>query len=193
MVAAEAEANRKASTALVQDNPDKLLRLIESQTEEPTLFAPAHHPVLPSDVNLKRLGQVACAIHERNPKDFEMLLGTPNVGPATVRSLALIAELNYDAPVSHRDPAKGQPGQAKAGEAPEETRSWADYSYAHGGKDGHPFPVDRMTYDRNIAVLIPFVLCGEWRSAVGTGHRLFRNLVFAFSARFHHRPASDDS
>ena len=41
----------------------------------------------------------------------------------------------------------------KAGEAPEQTRSWADYSYAHGGKDGHPFPVDRMTYDRNIAVL----------------------------------------
>jgi hypothetical protein len=153
MVAAEAEANRKASTALVQDNPDKLLRLIESQTEGPTLFAPAHHPVLPSDVNLKRLGQVVSAVHERNPKDFEMLLGTPNVGPATIRSLALIAELIYDAPVSHRDPAKGQPGQVKAGEGPQETRSWADYSYAHGGKDGHPFPVDQMTYDRNIAVL----------------------------------------
>ena len=67
--------------------------------------------------------------------------------------MALIAELIYRTPVSRRDPtdkpveALGYPAPA----APE--RKWADYSYAHGGKDGHPFPVDCATYDRNIAVL----------------------------------------
>lgn len=151
MVAVEAEANRKATTALVRDNPEKLLRLIESQTGEPTLFAPAHHVVLPTDVNLKRLEQVVRTAHDRNPGDFETLLGTSNVGPATVRSLALIAELIYDAPVSHRDPVIGQASQPNSVDA--QGRRWADYSYAHGGKDGHPFPVDRETYDRNISVL----------------------------------------
>ena len=147
MVATEAEANRQASAALVRENPDKLLRLIESHTQEPTLFAPVHHPVLPSNVNKERLQKIIRAAHERGPKDFETLLGTPNVGPATIRSLALIAELVYDAPVSHRDPVVPSPLGQKSG------RQWADYSYAHGGKDGTPFPVDRQTYDRNIVVL----------------------------------------
>lgn len=152
MVALEAEANRKASTELIRDNPDKLLKIIEAQMDGPTLFAPAHHPVLPSDINLDRLNKVARIAHERHPKDFEALLGTPNVGPATIRSLALIAELIYDAPVSHRDPASPPPKNSE-GLAKASTRKWADYSYAHGGKDGHPFPVDRSAYDRNIAVL----------------------------------------
>jgi hypothetical protein len=148
MVAREAEKNRAASAELIRENPEKLLRLIESQTREPTLFAPAHHPVLPSNVNLPRLEKIIHAAHERCPQDFVTLLGTPNVGPATIRSLALIAELIYDAPVSHRDPAKN----FTANKIPS-LRKWADYSYAHGGKDGTPFPVDRKTYDRNIIVL----------------------------------------
>jgi hypothetical protein len=141
MVANEAGPSREASAALVRENPDKVMSLIDSQIEGPTLFAPSHHPVLPSDVNLERLRKVIQAAHERYPQDFETLLGTPNVGPATVRSLALIAELIYDAPACHRDPAQ----------APE--RKWADYSYAHGGKDGHPFPVNREAYDQSIHVL----------------------------------------
>ncbi len=76
------------------------------------------------------------------------LLGTRGVGPATVRSLSLLAELIHDAPASHRDPS--QPiATAPAGER----RRWADYAYAHGGKDGTPFPVDRETYDESIAIL----------------------------------------
>lgn len=71
-----------------------------------------------------------------------------SVGPATIRSLTLIAELLYGAPVSHRDPTV--PAANAVGGS---NRKWADYSFAHGGKDGHPFPVDRATYDRNIAVL----------------------------------------
>jgi uncharacterized protein len=141
MVAAEAEANRKASADLVRQDPARLLKIIEEQAAGPTLFAPAHHPVLPADVDLDRLARVVRVAHERHPADFEALLGTAQVGPATIRSLALIAELVYGAPVSHREPGAPPP------------RKWADYSYAHGGKDGHPFPVDRDTYDRSIAAL----------------------------------------
>lgn len=148
MVACEAEANRDRSAALVRQNPDKLLADIAQMTEGPTLFAPSHHPVLPSDTNLARLGKIVRRAHERHPQDFETLLGTPTVGPATIRSLSLLAELIYKAPASHRDPAQA-PDSSKRPDG----RRWADYSYAHEGKDGQPFPVDRATYDHNIVVL----------------------------------------
>ncbi len=148
MVAMEAEANRNASTELVGWNPDKLLAELQRVTEGPTLFAPAHHAVLPADINVQRLDRIVRSAHEQNPADFAALLGCQGVGPATVRSLSLLAELIYSAPASHRDPAH-QPPASPSGD----TRCWADYSYAHGGKDGHPFPVDRETYDRNIAIL----------------------------------------
>jgi hypothetical protein len=140
MVAEEAEQNRQSSAALVRWNPDKLMYEVRKLTEGPTLFAPAHHQVLPADVNVERLERIVKTAHERNPADFITLLGTRGVGAATVRSLSLVAELVYGAPASHRDPAADKP-------------RWADYSYAHGGKDGHPFPVDRRTYDQSIAVL----------------------------------------
>ena len=154
MVAVEAGQNRDASAALVRDDPEKLLKIIEADSAGgPTLFAPRHHPVLPSDVNLARLEKVVRAAHERHPKDFETLLGTSHVGPATVRSLALIAELIYDAPISHRDPTTPAPAPPDSTNASSSARKWADYSYAHGGKDGYPYRVDRTAYDRNIAVL----------------------------------------
>jgi len=153
MVAREAAPNRRASTDLVRQNPDKLLSEIERVTEGPTLFAPSHHAVLPADVNLQRLRRIVRAAHERDPKDFETLLGTSGVGPATVRSLSLLAELIYDVPASHRDP--GAPLTARSGDG--SGRRWADYSYVHGGKDAHPFPVDRDTYDRNTRILLDAV------------------------------------
>ena len=70
------------------------------------------------------------------------------------RILSLLAELIYATPASHRDPAcprADADGQAEASD--HSARRWADYAYAHGGKDGIPFPVDRDTYDRNIAIL----------------------------------------
>src|SRR5688500_4120096 len=161
MVAAEAEANRSASAELVRWNPDKLmyeLRKLGVRQEGPSLFAPAHHEVLPENVNLDRLERIVRTAHERNPRDFATLLGTEGVGAATVRSLSLIAELIYDATASHRDPAV-QPAPAAQGEplpavlSHLSKRSWADYSYAHGGTDGTPHPVDRATYDRSINVL----------------------------------------
>ena len=75
------------------------------------------------------------------------LLDTEGVGAATIRSLSLLTELIYDAPASHLAPAV-IPVPAAG-----EPRKWADYSYAHGGNDAHPFPVDRDNYDRSIAIL----------------------------------------
>jgi len=157
MVAEESDDNRRASAALVRENPDWLLAEIERYTEGPTLFAPARHPVLNLDVDRKRLRNIVVRAHEENPAHFEALLGTQGVGPAAIRSLALLAEIIFQAPPSRRDPATPRPAPSDAprpspGE-PASQRRWADYSYAHGGKDGTPFPVDRATYDRNILVL----------------------------------------
>jgi hypothetical protein len=151
MVASEAESNRDRSAELIRWNPDRLMYELRRVTDGPTLFAPEHHAVLPADVNPDRLERIVRTAHERFPRDFQTLLGTQGVGAATVRSLSLLAELIYDAPASHRDPAKEPAPPQPAEKAP--PRRWADYSYAHGGKDAHPFPVDRATYDRSISVL----------------------------------------
>jgi len=157
MVAEEAGENRRASTALVHEKPGWLLGEIERLAEGPTLFAPARHPVLELDVSRKRLERIVTAAHEQNPADFEALLGLTGVGPATVRSLSLLAEIIFQAPPARRDPTgraeRREPSGEPATPPARSTRCWADYSYAHGGKDGTPFPVDRATYDRNIAVL----------------------------------------
>jgi len=150
MVACEADANRRGSVSVVQESPRNMLEEIELLTEGPTLFAPQRHRVLPPDVNLRRLRQIVVDAHDQHPEDFESLLGLPGVGPAAIRSLSLLAEIIFQAPPSHRDPA-AVPGPVEPDGRPE--RRWADYAYAHGGKDGTPFPVNRETYDRNIAVL----------------------------------------
>jgi len=130
MVAAEADASRTASVQVARLDPDRVLREVQAG---PSLFLPRHHAVKTADIEPKRLSRILRVLCEHAPADFERLLGVPGVGGKTVRSLALIAELIYDAPACRRDPAT--------------------FSYAHGGKDGHPFPVDRPTYDRNIAIL----------------------------------------
>ncbi|QSR84920.1 DUF763 domain-containing protein [Methylacidimicrobium sp. B4] len=139
MIAAEAGPNRVASAALIRDDPERFLETLRAAVEGPTLFAPTRHALLPIDVDLARLGRIVAAAHRIAPKDFEALLGTPQIGPKAIRSLALTAEIIYGAPVSHRDPAH--------------SKRWADYAYAHGGKDGHPFPVDRRLYEQDIAVV----------------------------------------
>jgi len=160
MVAGEADSNRSASAAVVRENPDWVCEQIERYTEGPTLFAPRNHRLMPRDVNRQHLRRILISAHEQQPGSFEALLGTQGVGPATVLSLSLLAELIFDAPASHRDPAERfrapahvpAEQQHRADQRPEK-RHWADYAYAHGGKDGTPFPVDRETYDRNIAIL----------------------------------------
>jgi hypothetical protein len=97
------------------------------------LVMPAHHDVRAKDVDLKRLGAVLAVAHERELRDFASLLLVEGLGPRTLQSLALIAEVVHGAPSRFSDPAR--------------------FSFAHGGKDGHPFPVPLKTYDESLGVL----------------------------------------
>lgn len=153
LVAGEADQNRSATTKLIAEHPDWIMNEWRLATSGPTLFAPKHHRVLDADINPERLRKLVVAAHEQHPQDFATLVGAAGVGPATLRSLTLLAEIIFDAPVSHRDPAAAATSDSPL-EATKDGRRWADYSFAHGGKDGTPFPVDRDTYDRNIQILL---------------------------------------
>jgi len=99
----------------------------------PHLALPAHHDVHPSDVVLRRLHGSLAAAADRAPSDYAELLLVPGVGARTVQALAAVAEVVHGAPCRFTDPAR--------------------FSFAHGGKDGHPFPVPLSVYDRTIEVL----------------------------------------
>ncbi len=94
---------------------------------------PAHHEVRSSDVFTRRLHGTLAAAAERGPVDFPELLLIPGVGARTVQSLAMVAEIVHGAPCRFRDPAR--------------------FSLAHGGKDGHPYPVPLEVYDQTIRIL----------------------------------------
>jgi hypothetical protein len=97
------------------------------------LQLPSHHDVREGDVILRRLHGNLAAAAECGPKDFAELLLVPGVGPRTVRALAMVAEVLHGAPCRFSDPAR--------------------FSLAHGGKDGHPFPVPVRVYDETIRTL----------------------------------------
>jgi hypothetical protein len=103
------------------------------QPSLPHLVMPAHHDVRPSDVIARRLHGTLASAAERGPADFADLLLTPGVGARTVQSLAMVAEVVHGAPYRFADPAR--------------------FSLAHGGKDGHPYPVPIKVYDETIRVL----------------------------------------
>jgi hypothetical protein len=131
LVAAESAAARDATTALAARPPAEMLAELD---DLPLLRMPARHPLLATaDVDPRRLHQTLLRTYERPPADFESLLGVPGLGPKSLRALTLIAELLHGARASTRDPAR--------------------FAFAHGGKDGTPFPVDRQTYDRTIELL----------------------------------------
>jgi len=106
---------------------------VNIEIEGSSIVMPAHHEVLAQDVDLKRLGGVLATAYESQPKDFESLMLTPGLGPRTLQSLALVSEVIYGTPSRFNDPAR--------------------FSFAHGGKDGHPFPVPLKIYDESIRVL----------------------------------------
>jgi hypothetical protein len=130
MVASESAAARAAVTELAAQPPQELLSLFE---RVPSLFMPRRHPVSLADVDPGRLHKVLLRTYEQPPEDFASLLGTAGLGPKSLRALALTAEVIYGARASTRDPAR--------------------FAFAHGGKDGTPHPVDRVTYDTTIEVL----------------------------------------
>jgi hypothetical protein len=104
--------------------------------------------LLLQDINPERIAGTLTSAYEAQPQNFEQLLGTPNVGPKTIRALALLSEVIHGARPSFRDLAR--------------------FSFAHGGKDGHPYPVDRQTYDQSIHILKEAVQ----RAKVGERDRL---------------------
>ncbi|MDP9114122.1 MAG: DUF763 domain-containing protein, partial [Acidobacteriota bacterium] len=97
------------------------------------LKMPRHHDVRPENVDLNRLGAVLAVAYERDLHNFADFLLTEKLGPRTLQTLALVAEVIHGTPVRFSDPAR--------------------YSFAVGGKDGHPFPVPLRTYDESIDVL----------------------------------------
>ncbi len=125
--------DRRASSAqeallhIASESPEKTLASL------PKLLLPGHHDVTASDVDLRRLGAVLAVSYDRQLRDFASLLLLKKLGPRTLQTLALVAEVVHGAPARFSDPAR--------------------FSFALGGKDGHPFPVPLKTYDESLSVL----------------------------------------
>ena len=143
MVAHKSEAARKASVDLSKEPTRKLMNLIQSaakplnqtslqqwlpKTADPSLLTQTTLN-MPRNINWDTLAR----LYEFQPSNYEELLSVKGVGPATVRGLALVAELVYGEEPSWEDPVK--------------------FSFAYGGKDGVPFPVDRKAMDESIEIL----------------------------------------
>jgi len=127
LTAVEARTSREGILKISEENPGKIIDAFQH------LKMPSHHELRAADVNLKRLGSTLWLAHENHPEDFEELLLLKGVGPRTIQSLALVSEVIHGSPTRFKDPAR--------------------FSFAHGGKDGHPFPVPTKVYDETIGVL----------------------------------------
>jgi hypothetical protein len=127
LVDANARRAQQALMAIAHEHPEVTLR------EARKYCAPRHHDVRPENVDLKRLGAVLAVAYDRHLHDFAEFLLLEKLGPRTLQSLALIAEVIHGAPSRFSDPAR--------------------FSFALGGKDRHPFPVPLKTYDESIEVL----------------------------------------
>jgi hypothetical protein len=130
LVAEESSSTRRRVAELSNERP---VDLAAELARIRSLSLPKRHYVSAADIDPERLSKVFVSTYERGPGDFEQLLGIRGVGPKTLRALSLLSEILFGDAPSFRDPAR--------------------FSFAHGGKDGHPFPVDRETYDRSIGVL----------------------------------------
>ncbi|HEX6226640.1 MAG TPA: DUF763 domain-containing protein [Chryseolinea sp.] len=121
---AGAQPAKAAMLAIAREDPARMLPEIRKIT------MPSHHDVRAEDVDLKRLGSVLTLAHEAEIRDFESLLLLDGLGPRTLQSLTLVSEVIHGTPSRFTDPAR--------------------FSFAHGGKDGHPFPVPTKVYDETI-------------------------------------------
>ena len=151
LTAKDADTTKKAILEISHENPDKVIseckKIIETkslpkiqnhedfeiQLTGRNLVMPSHHEVREEDVDLKRLGGVLATAYSTPTNNFEDLLLTQGLGPRTLQTLTLVSEVIYGTPSRFYDPAR--------------------YSFANGGKDGHPFPVPLKVYDNAIQVL----------------------------------------
>jgi hypothetical protein len=127
LTAADAASSRNGMLLLSNESPEKIIREFQH------LVMPTHHDVRSEDVNLKKLGATLWLAHDSQLQNFEELLLLQGVGPRTIQSLALVSEVIHGSPSRFKDPAR--------------------FSFAHGGKDGHPFPVPVKVYDEVIDIL----------------------------------------
>jgi hypothetical protein len=127
LVDTRARQAQHALLAIARDDPGRTL------AEVRRLQMPRHHDVRQADVNERRLGAVLALAHERGISDFASFLLLEQLGPRTLQSLALVAEVVHGAPTRFADPAR--------------------FAFAHGGKDGHPFPVPLKVYDESLGFL----------------------------------------
>jgi hypothetical protein len=142
MTAHESEESRKASLGLVRDSPNTLSSLIRG-AEQTSIdqYLPGHQGalmlVMPTQHSITRLSETTVEAlrraYEFQPDSYEELVALRGIGPKAIRALALVSELIYGTAPSWKDPAK--------------------YSFAHGGKDGIPYPVDRRTYHKTIEII----------------------------------------
>ena len=129
LVAKDSEGTRKTITQLSREAPDRVVK----DWEKVILHLPSHHPIGVSEIKPQNLKSILLETYQNPPPDFQSLLLYKGVGAKTLRALSLISELVYGQPPSFKDPAR--------------------FSFAHGGKDGHPYPVDRKLYDTSIDIL----------------------------------------
>lgn len=127
VTANEAAPARSAMLSITQEKPELMMQEFQQ------LIMPGHHEVHAEDVDLKRLGSVLWVAHEHQVRNFEELLLLQGVGPRTLQSLALVSEVIHGTPSRFKDPAR--------------------FAFAHGGKDGHPFPVPIKVYDETISIM----------------------------------------
>ncbi len=118
---------RQGILGISKEHPERMMKEIRK------LYMPAHHDVRLENIDLKRLGSVIALAYEKDLQNFESLLLTKGLGPRTLQSLTLVSEVIHGTPSRFKDPAR--------------------FSFAHGGKDGHPFPVPTRVYDEVIDTL----------------------------------------
>jgi hypothetical protein len=145
---------RSGMLSLLKESPELVMK------ESRNIVMPSHHDVREADVNLKRLGSILALAQQKEIKGFEELLLTENVGPRTIQSLALVSEVIHGTPSRFTDPAR--------------------FSFAHGGKDGHPFPVPTKTYDETISILKTAV--EQARLGANDRNEAIKNLTLAAQA-----------
>jgi len=123
----EASSTKEGMMKITNEKPELMLQEIQQ------LILPSHHEIRSEDIDLKRLGTVLWLAYDNHPGNFEELLLLQGVGPRTLQSLTLVSEVIHGTPSRFKDPAR--------------------FAFAHGGKDGHPFPVPLKVYDETIATL----------------------------------------
>lgn len=125
----ESKPAHEATLDFLRKDPEQQISMLKKVTA----YMPKRHYISKEDVDESRLKKILTLIHENEPREYLDVVKIEGVGKRTIAALSLVSELIYDCPPSFKDPAR--------------------FSFAHGGKDGHPYPVNRKIYDETINFL----------------------------------------